>query len=84
MSLPWQSWIYLNRREGGQIMVPESELGIVSTVLLEDGTLDETASLVHIKCINLNIVVDHTTTEVATLIAKAAEAARKNARKVEK
>lgn len=76
MSLPWQSWILLRRKEGGEIMVPESELGIVSTALLADGTTDETAALVHIKCIDTNIVVDHTLREVARLISDVAQAAR--------
>lgn len=81
MSLPWQGWILLERREGGEIMLPESELGIVSTVLLEDGTLDETASLIHVKCINQNIVVTQTLREIADLISEAAQSARKETKK---
>lgn len=76
MSMPWQGWILLRRKEGGEIMVPESELGIVSTALLADGTTDETAALVHVKCIDTNIVVDHTLHEIAQLIADAARSAR--------
>jgi len=69
-------WLLLEKDDGGELLVPESEVGAVSTVFLNRGTEEEpnwvaepTKSLVHIKCLNANIIVNRDVQSIKRLMS---------------
>lgn len=63
-------YLRMERVEGGFILVPVEEIGIVSTYTQnmaeagepQDLVHHEDQALVHVKCANINVVVQHTVT----------------------
>lgn len=69
-------YILLKRREGGKMLVPVDEIGLISDLLVNRGTeeqpdwqVDYTGSLIHIKCVNLNIIIDQSVEDIALMVA---------------
>lgn len=71
-------YLSMNREQGGTLLVPEEEIGLVSSLLTNVGTeaepevvVDETRSLVRVKCLGVDIVVLHPVAQIAQWLEEA-------------